>query len=126
MERIVIHQTTNTPEILFDGNSGILKISGRSIPEGPSKLYEEVLNGIDEYSKDPQDLLSITFDLEFFNTATAREIIKILRRVNQYSFESKVIWIYEEGDDDMEEAGLDFEEIMKDINFEFIEKPEES
>lgn len=126
MERIVIHQTTNTPEILFDGNSGILKISGRSIPENPKSLYEEILNGIDEYSKDPQELLSVTIDFEFFNTATARELIKIFRKLDQGNFKSKVIWIFEEGDYDMEEAGLDYSEMVKDLNFEFIEKPEES
>lgn len=126
MERIVIHGTSTTPEILFDGNSGILKISGRSIPEGPKKLYDEVIDGIEEYAKDPQNLLTVTIDFEFFNTATARELLRIFRKLNEYNFGVRIIWVFEEGDDDMEEAGLDYEEMIEGLKFEFIEKPEDS
>lgn len=126
MERIVIHGSDKTPEVLFDGNHGILSISGRSIPEGPKKLYDEIIEGIDEYAKDPQNLLTVTIDFEFFNTATARELLRIFRKLNEYNFGVKIIWVFEEGDDDMEEAGLDYEEMIKGLKFEFIEKSEES
>lgn len=125
MERIRIHEGERTPEVLFDGNRGILSISGRSIPENPKTFYLEILDGIDEYAKDPQDLLTTTINLEFFNTASARELFKLFKKLDEAGFDVQVIWIYEEGDEDMEEAGRDYNDMVRTLEFEFVEVPEE-
>ncbi len=124
MERIRIHSEDRTPEVLLDGNKGILSISGRSIPEDTKVFYQEILDGIDEYAKNPVSLLSVTIDLEFFNTSSARELLRIFRKLDTAEFDTEIIWVYEEGDDDMEEAGRDYNDMVKSIEFEYVEKPE--
>ena len=54
MERIKIAPEEKTPRVLFDGNKGILEIEGRSISEEPKVFYQEIIDGFDEYKKDPQ------------------------------------------------------------------------
>ena len=125
MERIKVHQGERTPKVLFDGNKGILNIRGRSIPEDTKEFYKAILDGIDEYAKGPQSLLSVTIDLEFFNTPSARELLKIFKKLDGAEFESEVLWVYEVGDEDMEEAGRDYDDMVKSISFQFIEIPEE-
>lgn len=124
MERIRIHGEDRTPEVLFDGNKGILSISGRSIPEDTKVIYQEILDGIDEYAKNPVSLLSVIIDLEFFNTSSAKELLYIFRKLDTAEFDTEIIWVYEEGDDDMEEAGRDYNDMVKSIEFEYVEKPE--
>jgi len=124
MERIKISEGERTPKVLFDGNNGILRISGRSIPEDTKVFYQVIVDGIDEYAKDPQDLLSVTIDFEFFNTSSARELLKIFRKLASFEFKSEIAWVFEEGDEDMEEAGRDYADMVPEIGFEFIEVPE--
>jgi hypothetical protein len=125
MERIKVHPGERTPKVLFDGNKGILNIRGRSIPEDTKDFYKVILDGIDEYAKDPASLLSVTIDLEFFNTSSARELLKIFKKLDKEEFKSEILWVYEEGDEDMEEAGRDYNDMVRTIEFEFIEIPEE-
>jgi len=125
MERIKIQEGKRTPKVLFDGSQGILNIRGRSIPEDTKEFYQVILDGIDEYAKDPASLLSVTIDLEFFNTSSARELLKIFKKLDKAEFKSEILWVYEEGDEDTEEAGRDYDDMVKSIEFQFIEIPEE-
>jgi hypothetical protein len=126
MERIKIEGTENLPSILFDGTNGILKITGRSIPENPNDLYDQIRDGIDDYMKDPLELLEVTISLEFFNTSTARELLSLFRKLESTKCKCIVKWIYEEGDDDMLEAGEDYQNMVNGVKFEIIEMPEEN
>ena len=49
--------------------------------------------------------------LEYFNTASARELMKLFRRLEE--FPSEIAWYYDKGDIDMLEAGTDFYEILQ-------------
>ena len=125
MERIKVHQGERTPKVLFDGNKGILNIRGRFIPEDTKEFYQVILDGIDEYAKDPTSLLSVTIDLEFFNTSTARELLKVFKKLDKAEFKSEILWVYEEDDEDTEEAGRDYDDMIKSIQFQFVEIPTE-
>ena len=124
MERIKIQESSRTPRVLFDGTNGILEIKGRSTPENAADFYKEIIDGIDEYTKDPKDLLEITLDYEFFNTSSSKEILALLNKIKESKCNCKVNWVYEEGDLDMQEAGEDYRDIVKHLDFTFIEKPE--
>jgi len=125
MERIKIEGTEKLPAILFDGTNGILKITGKSIPENTKEFYKDVIKGVDQYMKDPLELLEITIHLEFFNTSTARELLALFRKLEEVKCNCIVKWIYEEGDEDMLEAGEDYESMVRGVKFELIEIPED-
>jgi hypothetical protein len=117
MKFLEIEQTPKTPYILFDGRLGILKIEGRCIPEDAIEFFKDLQESLGEYEKDPKEILNLIINLEYFNTATARELMGIFRHLSNVN--SKVIWCHEIKDTDMVEAGQDFEQLFKTIPFTF-------
>jgi len=124
MERIKIQASKETPFALFDGNKGVLKIQGRSTLEDPRNFYNEIIDGIDEYKKNPKEVLEVTIDLEYFNTPSALMILHLFRKLKK-AVNFKTIWVYEKDDEDMQQAGEDFEDLLKTVPFEFKEKEKE-
>ena len=104
-----------TPYLLFDGDKGTLKIEGRCIPEFAQLFFEDLNKLIDDYSSP----LSVSINLEFFNTATAKELVTLFNKFKK--FPTTVNWLYEKDDEDMIGAGNDFAEIFKDIKFTYTE-----
>lgn len=116
MKILNIQQTEKSPSVHFE-TDGNLVISGKCIMEHPEKLFKEIEESIKHIDGKK---LHITFNLEYFNTSSARAIMRLLK----YSihFDTKISWVYEDDDEDMKEAGKDYEEIMSQYNmpFEFL------
>lgn len=122
MERIKIGATPKTPEVLLDADKGILIITGRSIAENPEEFYKEVFEGIERYFEETDSLLEVEVDFEYFNTASAKKIMDLFKILEGHP--SKVYWVFEEGDLDMEEAGMDYQSLFPQLLIELKEKPE--
>src|SRR5687768_8776027 len=118
MNILQLEGTEDTPRIVLDKNSGIMEISGRSLPEDSTEFYKPVLDWIEHYANDPNPLTNFVFKLEYFNTASSKLILDVL-----YALEDikglKVQWYFHEEDEDMEEAGQEFSELVE-IPFEFL------
>jgi hypothetical protein len=118
MDILRLEGTEDTPQIVLDKNNGVLEISGRSLPEDSTDFYKPVLDWIEAYAADPNPSTTFIFKLEYFNTASSKLILDIL-----YAMEDikgmKVHWHFHEDDEDMEEAGEEFSELVE-IPFEFI------
>jgi len=115
------------PKIVYEEIEGNITISGRSISNHANEYFGEFLVYFNDcMSKNPTDLL-INIDLEYFNTQTARmmmNFLKDVKKIHEKGFKVKVLWFVDNGDEDLMEAGHDFQSIIK-LDFEFIEKPEE-
>jgi len=110
------------PGILLDRGSGKFEISGKTCPEDAIEFYEPVFNWLDEYAQDPLEQTIFDFRLTYFNTVSSKILMMIMLRLEELSEEGnnvKVRWFYPEDDEDLEEAGQDFES-MVDIDFEFV------
>jgi hypothetical protein len=117
MEIINLEGTEDTPKILLDKGNGIFEISGRSLPEDSAEFYQPILDWITAYGEDPNASTSFTFKLEYFNTASSKLILDVLSALED--IESVTIdWYFHEDDEDMEEAGEEFSELVE-IPFEF-------
>jgi hypothetical protein len=117
MEIFKLKATEDTPEILLDKKNGLFEISGRSIPENSAKFYKPVLAWIGDYSNEPNPVTEFVFKLEYFNTASAKVILDVLYALERIP-NMKIQWYFNEDDEDMEEAGEEFCELVK-IPFEF-------
>jgi len=106
MKILNIQAADKTPSVYLD-SEGQLNIEGISIIEHPEPFFEHIVENFDHI--DSEDFV-ITFKFEYFNTASARSIMKLLKAAAD--FNTTVVWVYEEGDDDMLEAGQDYQEIM--------------
>lgn len=118
MKILDLEGTEDTPRILLDKQSGTMEISGRSLPEDSTDFYRPVLDWIEAYASDPHPTTTFIFKLEYFNTASSKLILDVL-----YALEDvkglKVKWYFHDEDEDMEEAGQEFSELVE-IPFEFV------
>jgi hypothetical protein len=117
MQIINLEGTEDTPKIILDKGNGIYEISGRSLPEDSAEFYQPVLDWIDEYKKDPKSSTDFMFKLEYFNTASSKLILDVLSNLEDIEGLT-VIWYYHEDDEDMQEAGEEFSELVE-LPFEF-------
>lgn len=117
-----INATEKTPEIDFSTTSGVLKIKGISIPEDSKEFYRGLYLEVEEYLKSPQEMSRVEFHLEYFNTSTTlflRDLMKKFREAHHAGISKvQIVWIYEEDDLDMEDAGLEFKDLFDDVPFE--------
>lgn len=123
MESISIEGTPKTPTVNFDAATGIIEIKGRSIPENSIEFYRPLVEWLEEYSKEPQKLTTVNIQLEYFNTSSSKcilDVFKKLEAIKKARNEVVINWYYEEDDEDMLEAGEDYESIIR-IPFKMIE-----
>jgi len=117
MTVLKIESTDDTPGVMLDKANGIFEISGRSLPEDASSFFDPIIAWIENYKKDPNPNTEFTFKMEYFNTASSKfiqDIILSLEKMNNI----KVVWCFQPDDENMEETGQEFSELV-DIPFEF-------
>jgi hypothetical protein len=122
METIKIQGTEDTPRIILDAENEILEISGRSLPEDVAVFYEPVLNWLREYAESPKEKTVLNFRLTYFNTASSKlllDILMILEELKENGNDVLIRWHYPEEDEDMEEAGDEYADIV-DVPFEKV------
>jgi Domain of unknown function (DUF1987). len=117
MEILNLEGTEDTPKIILDKKNGIFEISGRSLPEDSAEFYKPVLEWIEQYAADPNASTEFMFKLEYFNTASSKLILDVLSALEDIK-SMKILWYFHEDDEDMEEAGEEFSELVE-IPFEF-------
>ncbi len=122
METIKILGTDDTPTVILDADNDIFEISGRSLPEDVTAFYDPILNWLDEYATSPNAKTVFTFKLVYFNTASSKLLLDILMKLEEMHEDDKDIlvkWYYPEDDEDMQEAGEEYADIV-DIPFEQV------
>jgi hypothetical protein len=126
METVKIEGTPKTPSVHFDAETGSLSIRGRSIPENSIDFYKPLIDWIDKYSLQPKEETQINMQLEYFNTSSSKcilDVFKKLEKIKQSGKSVTVKWHYEEDDEDMLEAGEDYDAII-DLSFEMVKVAE--
>lgn len=122
MDRLEFQPTQKTPYVLLDP-SGKLKFKGRSIPEDVSLFYEDILDWVIAYATTPSSETLVDIEMEYLNSGTSKYMLRILKKLKEVEKEGngvKIKWIYEEGDDDIQERGEYYASIL-DLDIEFVE-----
>jgi len=117
MNTIDIKGTEDTPSIILDKANGKFELSGRSLPEDAATFYAPILQWLTEYSSAPNPSTEFVVKLEYFNTASSKLLLDVLMKVEVIKG-AKVSWYFDKDDEDMEEAGQEFSELVS-IPFEF-------
>ena len=113
--KIFIEETKQTPFIHFDTEKNMFEISGRSLPEDVNKFYNPIREWITEYVKSPNPDTELVFNLEYFNSSSARIIVKILvelEKIKNTNNNIKVIWKYKEDDELMYDRGIEIQSVV--------------
>lgn len=120
MENKYIEQTDFGPEIKMD-NSGHIQIHGKSMMEDASLYFEPCHTWINEYIQSARAGLLVEIELSYFNSSSAKQLMKMLMVIDDAEIEGRVVWIYPKGNDVLLERGQELE-IMLDLPFDFQAK----
>lgn len=82
IKNILIEASAKTPQIDLNYLNGELILSGRSIPENAAELYDDVLNWVHEYVKNPRQVTNLRLNLEYFNTASSIWLARIVKALS--------------------------------------------
>ena len=121
MDALYLEGSDETPEVKLDADKNIFEFNGKSLPEDVATFYNPVLDWLVEYSDHLNEVTLVKFRLDYFNTASSKMILDILLKLEEFQDsgkEVKVLWYFAEDDEDMEDAGAEYAEIV-DIPFEF-------
>jgi len=118
MENIFIQGTPKTPEVSFMTEGRTLSLSGRSIPENSINFYSPLITWTETLCS-TEGFVEVNINLEYFNTSSSKCLMDLLKRIETSKVEARVNWYYEEDDEDMLEAGEDYDAII-DLPFKLI------
>ena len=119
MSAIRLEGTSKTPQVEFNTAPLSMSISGRSIPENSIAFYTPLMEWLDDHLTDGKESVDISIRLEYFNTSSSKCIMDLLKRVEKSAVNATVSWYYEEEDEDMLEAGEDYDAII-DLPFRLV------
>ncbi len=105
---LTIEKTSKTPHIELKLESGEISLTGKSLPENATKIYEPVLNWVNNYIQQAKPVTNLRIRLEYFNTSSSlwiTKIMKALTRINNPDYRLLVhIYIPLEEYDDMRDT----------------------
>ncbi len=138
MRIIDIKKTERTPEIVLDAKDKFFEIRGKCLPENIVDYDKLVTEKLHEYLVDCFEKnndcsggtsFKANFKLAYFNSAAAKFIADILMVVNEFikkGHNIKIYWYFLEDDDDMQEAGEEFAEMLEvPMNFVMVSQENE-
>lgn len=126
MEKLTIDGSAKTPSIDFNFETGTLALKGRSIPENSIEFYKPLNDWLDAYTNSPKSKTTVEVRLEYFNTSSSKCILDFFKRLEKVNHGESVVqvnWYFETDDEDMEEAGEDYDAIVG-LPFSIIEVEE--
>ena len=118
-EPIIIEKTETTPEVIFDKENSVFRITGRSIVENAHEFYHPIREWLIEYIKDPNEKTELTLNYEYLNSSSSLQLMKlifILEELTESGKKVKVEWLHERDDDMTKERG---EELMNSSELDF-------
>ncbi|MGE5458759.1 MAG: SiaC family regulatory phosphoprotein [Methanococcaceae archaeon] len=94
LKGIYIEGTGKTPKIEFTQPTGELVLDGRSIPENAAKVYQPLLDWVEEYVKSPCVTTNLNLKLEYFNTSSLLWITKIIIALCNIELPKAIIYVH--------------------------------
>jgi len=122
METLRIDATDDSPQVLLDQEDNQFEISGKSLPEDVVEFYQPVMDWLMKYREKPNSRTELNLKMIYFNTASSKmimDILMVLEEMVEEGHEVVVRWHSKKSDEDMQEAGLEYEEML-DIPFEHL------
>ncbi len=123
MKELVIKKTPNTPSVILNPETGLMKIEGRSIPENPGDFFDPLIEWLEEYFENPVKSTNFELNLEYVNSGSSKYLLGIFRILKKKHDEGKncqINWYYEEDDEAIFSLGEHYKNTIR-IPFKLIE-----
>jgi len=99
MNRLFWEGTETTPQVILDPETETYEITGRSFPEDPLNFFQPIFDWIDTNVPLIHHKIIMTMYLEYFNSASNRIILLIMKRFEEHFSNGKDIvinWSYDD------------------------------
>ncbi|MGC1390142.1 MAG: SiaC family regulatory phosphoprotein [Bacteroidales bacterium] len=112
----ILSPTRSTPEVVFE-SKGIIKITGRLIPDNPTDFFNLLDKAIDEYFCNAPDVTCLEIYLEYINSEGTMSLIETINKIIHIHLrdnKKKLIinWYYKDDDEDLLEKGTFFSSVL--------------
>ncbi|MDD2565176.1 MAG: DUF1987 domain-containing protein, partial [Salinivirgaceae bacterium] len=111
MDPLYIEGTDESPDIMLDKSAGKFEFTGKSLPEDVKAFYGPVLDWLDGYIAEPNPETIVNFKMDYFNSASAKQIMDIMtcfEKVHLKGLKVLIRWYFYDDDEDMEDAGASY------------------
>lgn len=113
---IILEKTEQTPEVILDQENNVFQISGRSLLIDPRQFYSPIISWFKEYFNEPNLATKLILNLDYFNSPTSLQLIKIINQFDQNNNkknEMNIVWMYKREDERAKESGEEFKQICE-------------
>jgi len=126
MNTFILESTENTPGIILDHTKNYLEFIGESRPEDVKKFFTPIFEWLDNYKSHLYFLadkssapisVNTCFKMEYFNSSSAKYFLDLFMKLGEIdkgntNVKVNVDWHYNEMDEDMRDAGEEFEKMV--------------
>jgi hypothetical protein len=123
--RLEKEKTNSTPYVLIDEEEKYMKLEGRSFHENVMVFYKDVNDWLDSFLKTDFGLFTFDFEMNYFNSSTSKLLHNFLMKMDIcVSAKNRIVvnWITTSDNDIIIECGEDFQEEIKNLEFNMVIK----
>jgi len=119
MDAYLVTVTDETPEVVLNPAENIFLLKGKALPEDANEFFSPIIDWFSAYIKETSGKMVFDFELDYFNTASSKYILDIFLLFDEYADKDITVnWIYNEDDEDMEEAGEEYLDMLSSVKLE--------
>ena len=115
-KNIEIASSAKTPHIILNKDTGEIRIEGKSFPENSVAFYYHFTRWLAEYSLNPAPKTDVHLGLLYVNSSSVSVITGMMKLLDSMISMKTVIqikWSFEVGDDDMQDLGLYYQDLLR-------------
>jgi hypothetical protein len=115
-DSLLIEATEDTPQIDFNIETGVFKVTGRALPEDAHDFFKPIEEWVQNYVESPNETTVVEMRIDYFNSAATRYIFNLLmcfEDIVDDGGDAKIVWYYKEGDDMIESKGEEMASILE-------------
>lgn len=111
-----IASAVKTPHVSLNKDEGKILIEGRSFPENATEFYYQITRWIAEYSLNPAPKTKVDLGFLYLNSSSVSVLtgmMKLLDNMISMKTEVEIKWSFEKGDEDMQDLGLYYQDLLR-------------
>jgi hypothetical protein len=116
MEKLFIEETSDTPQVEFDPNSGKFELKGKALPEDAIHFFRPIYDWLSEYLDQTENPVTVTLDLLYLNSSSTRyifNILSLLETAKENGRDVQVKWRVASSDEVMLSKGEEMQEMLE-------------
>lgn len=125
MDAYKVAATKSSPEIDFDPDNDLFKITGESYPENCWNFYKPMFKWLEQYFAEAgPDRFELVMELLYFNSSSSKTFMDLFDLLDEHAdagCEVVVKWRYHEENETAMECGEEFMEDVSSIDFRLVE-----